>query len=164
MRENEVIRLYDLYSDCIYRLAYSYTGSVQDAEDIVQDLFMKLLQKNIYISHGKEKSYLLSMAANACKDFLTSATKKNAVPFEEAIADKAIIDTLCEKDYELFEALKNLPDDYRVTIHLHYYEGYKVKEIAKMLKLSTSAVSMRLTRGRKMLADLLQEEYHERTI
>ncbi|HBZ04011.1 MAG TPA: RNA polymerase subunit sigma-24 [Lachnospiraceae bacterium] len=158
MRESEIIRLYDLYSDSVYRLAYSYTGSIQDSEDVVQELFLKLIQKNIFISQGKEKSYLLTMTANACKDILKSAKYKNAVPFEEAAADTAIMNSYAEEDLELFNALKKLPEDYRATIHLHYYEGYKVREIAKMLKLSSSAVTMRLTRGRNMLADLLQEE------
>ena len=156
MREIEVIRLYDMYSDSIFKLAYSYVGSMQDAEDIVQNIFLKLIQKDIHISIGKEKSYLLTMAVNACKDLMKSAGQKLAVPFEEVTTDKAIMNTFTEEESGLFEALKNLPEDYRVTIHLHYFEGYKVKEIARILKVSQSAVTMRLTRGRNMLADLLK--------
>lgn len=156
MREIEVIRLYDMYSDSIFKLAYSYVGSMQDAEDIVQNIFLKLIQKDIHISIGKEKSYLLTMAVNACKDLMKSAEQKLAVPFEEVTTDKAIMNTFTEEESGLFEALKNLPEDYRVTIHLHYFEGYKVKEIARILKVSQSAVTMRLTRGRNMLADLLK--------
>ena len=156
MRESEVIRLYDIYSDSIFKLAYSYVGSMQDAEDIVQNIFLKLIQKDIHISTGKEKSYLLTMTVNACKDFMKSAGQRLAVPFEEVTADKAVMNAFTEEESGLFEALKNLPEDYRVTIHLHYFEGYKVKEIAKILKVSQSAVTMRLTRGRNMLADLLK--------
>lgn len=156
MREIEVIRLYDMYSDSIFKLAYSYVGSMQDAEDIVQNIFLKLIQKDIHISIGKEKSYLLTMAVNACKDLMKSAGQKLAVPFEEVTTDKAIMNTFTEEESGLFEALKNLPEDYRVTIHLHYFEGYKVKEIARILKVSQSAVTMRLTRGRNMLSDLLK--------
>ena len=156
MREIEVIRLYDMYSDSIFKLAYSYVGSMQDAEDIVQNIFLKLIQKDIHISIGKEKSYLLTMAVNACKDLMKSAEQKLAVPFEEVTTDKAIMNTFTEEESGLFEALKKLPEDYRVTIHLHYFEGYKVKEIARILKVSQSAVTMRLTRGRNMLADLLK--------
>ena len=156
MRESEVIRLYDIYSDSIFKLAYSYVGSMQDAEDIVQNIFLKLIQKDIHISIGKEKSYLLTMTVNACKDFMKSAGQRLAVPFEEVTADKAVMNAFTEEESGLFEALKNLPEDYRVTIHLHYFEGYKVKEIAKILKVSQSAVTMRLTRGRNMLADLLK--------
>lgn len=156
MREIEVIRLYDMYSDSIFKLAYSYVGSMQDAEDIVQNIFLKLIQKDIHISIGKEKSYLLTMAVNACKDLMKSAGQKLAVPFEEVTTDKAIMNTFTEEESGLFEALKKLPEDYRVTIHLHYFEGYKVKEIARILKVSQSAVTMRLTRGRNMLADLLK--------
>ena len=156
MRESEVIRLYDIYSDSIFKLAYSYVGSMQDAEDIVQNIFLKLIQKDIHISTGKEKSYLLTMTVNACKDLMKSASQRLAVPFEEVTADKAVMSAFTEEESGLFEALKNLPEDYRVTIHLHYFEGYKVKEIAKILKVSQSAVTMRLTRGRNMLADLLK--------
>jgi RNA polymerase sigma-70 factor (ECF subfamily) len=156
MRESEVIRLYDMYSDSIFKLAYSYVGSMQDAEDIVQNIFLKLIQKDIHISIGKEKSYLLTMAVNACKDLMKSAGQKLAVPFEEVTTDKAIMNTFTEEESGLFEALKKLPEDYRVTIHLHYFEGYKVKEIARIMKVSQSAVTMRLTRGRNMLADLLK--------
>ena len=156
MRESEVIRLYDIYSDSIFKLAYSYVGSMQDAEDIVQNIFLKLIQKDIHISIGKEKSYLLTMTVNSCKDFMKSAGQRLAVPFEEVTADKAVMNAFTEEESGLFEALKNLPEDYRVTIHLHYFEGYKVKEIAKILKVSQSAVTMRLTRGRNMLADLLK--------
>ena len=156
MRESEVIRLYNIYSDSIFKLAYSYVGSMQDAEDIVQNIFLKLIQKDIHISTGKEKSYLLTMTVNACKDFMKSAGQRLAVPFEEVTADKAVMNAFTEEESELFESLKKLPEDYRVTIHLHYFEGYKVKEIAKILKVSQSAVTMRLTRGRNMLADLLK--------
>ena len=156
MRESEVIRLYDIYSDSIFKLAYSYVGSMQDAEDIVQNIFLKLIQKDIHISTSKEKSYLLTMTVNACKDLMKSASQRLAVPFEEVSADKAVMNAFTEEESGLFEALKNLPEDYRVTIHLHYFEGYKVKEIAKILKVSQSAVTMRLTRGRNMLADLLK--------
>ena len=129
---------------------------MQDAEDIVQNIFLKLIQKDIHISIGKEKSYLLTMTVNSCKDFMKSAGQRLAVPFEEVTADKAVMNAFTEEESGLFEALKNLPEDYRVTIHLHYFEGYKVKEIAKILKVSQSAVTMRLTRGRNMLADLLK--------
>ena len=156
MRESEVIRLYDIYSDSIFKLAYSYVGSMQDAEDIVQNIFLKLIQKDIHISIGKEKSYLLTMTVNACKDLMKSASQRLAVPFEEVTADKAVMNAFTEEESELFESLKKLPEDYRVTIHLHYFEGYKVKEIAKIMKVSQSAVTMRLTRGRNMLADLLK--------
>ncbi|MBO4863767.1 MAG: RNA polymerase sigma factor [Eubacterium sp.] len=157
MQESEVIRLYDLYSDSIYRLAYSYLGSMHDAEDIVQDIFLKLVQRNIRIGEGKEKSYLMSMAANACKDLFRSGRMKLTVPFEE-VADRAFDYSLEEQDISLFEALKKLPENYRAVIHLHYFEGYKVKEISKILRISQSGVTMRLTRGRDMLADLLKEE------
>ena len=58
----------------------------------------------------------------------------------------------------MFEALSRLPDTYRTVLYLHYYEGYKLSEIAKMLHISSSAVTMRISRGRKELKEILKEE------
>jgi len=156
MKKDKVLQLYDLYADNVYKLAYSYTGSAADAEDIVQDVFLKLLQKNISVTAGKEKAYLMQVAANACRDHLRSASVRKNVTYEEYLANENNNQDL--EDSELLHALSQLPFKYRTVIHLHYYEGYTLKEISKILKLSVSAVSMRLTRGREMLKELMKED------
>ena len=77
MKTDRILTLFDSYADDLYRFAVSYTGSKQEAEDIVQDVFLKLLSKNIAINSSSEKSYLFKMTANLCKDYLKSKRAKN---------------------------------------------------------------------------------------
>ena len=157
MNNDRVIDLYDMYADNVYKLAYSFIGSAADAEDIVQTVFLRLLQKNVKIVPDKEKSYLLKMTANACKDFLKSPKYKNVVPFEDTL-EKYPDEHFSENEQELMNHLEKLPYKNRIVIHLFYYEGYSVREISKMLGISASAVTMRLTRGRNQLKESILKE------
>lgn len=151
--ENEaVLRLFDMYADDMFRLAYSYLGSRQEAEDVVQDVFLKLIRSDIAITKGKEKTYLLTMTANASRDVLKSGRIVFIEPFDDAIEvgtdDSNDGD---DGDTEMLAAVAELPEKLRIAIHLHYYEGYSIKEIADILGIATSAVSMRLTRAKEIL-------------
>ncbi|MBE7070431.1 MAG: RNA polymerase sigma factor [Ruminococcaceae bacterium] len=85
MNNEDVLRLFDTYADDAFRLAYSYLGSRPDAEDVVQDVFVKLIRSDISINKGKEKSYILTMVANRCKDFKKSADVVYNAPFDDAV-------------------------------------------------------------------------------
>ena len=150
MNNEAVLRLFDTYADDAFRLAYTYLGSKPDAEDVVQDVFLKLIRSDITITKGKEKSYILTMTANKCKDFFKSADASLKAPFEDA-ADVGSEIEIDEEDTEMYEAVSELPETLRVAIHLHYYEGYSIKEIAGILDIAPSAVSMRLTRAKELL-------------
>ena len=84
MNNEAVLRLFDTYADDAFRLAYTYLGSRPDAEDVVQDVFVKLIRSDITITKGKEKSYILTMTANRCRDFLKSADVVLKAPFKDA--------------------------------------------------------------------------------
>ena len=150
MNNEAVLRLFDTYADDAFRLAYTYLGSRADAEDVVQDVFVKLIRSDITITKGKEKSYILTMTANKCRDFLKSASVAFNAPFEDASEVGSDIE-IDEDDTEMYAAVAELPDKLRVAIHLHYYEGYSLKEIAEILDIAPSAVSMRLTRAKDIL-------------
>ena len=150
MNNEAVLRLFDTYADDAFRLAYTYLGSRPDAEDVVQDVFVKLIRSDITITKGKEKTYILTMVANKCKDFKKSADIVYNAPFDDA-AEVGSEDQIDEDDTERFEAVAELPDKLRVAIHLHYYEGYSLNEIARILDIAPSAVSMRLTRAKEIL-------------
>ena len=150
MNNEAVLRLFDTYADDAFRLAYTYLGSRPDAEDVVQDVFVKLIRSDITITKGKEKSYILTMTANKCRDFLKSADVVFKAPFDDAIEAGSDIE-IDEEDTEMYEAVSELPDKLRVAVHLHYYEGYSLKEIADILEIEPSAVSMRLTRAKEIL-------------
>ena len=156
MKNELVLQLYELHSDNLYRFAYAYLGFREDAEDVVQQVFLKLIKNSISISLGKEKAYLMSMTANTCKDLLKSGSVRKKMAFEDIYG--TVIETFSSEESNLIGVMKELPEKYRAALHLYYFEGYTIKEISKILKCSSSAVSMRLTRGREMLKDLLESE------
>ena len=145
MEKQEVARLYDTYSRDVFRLALSYLRSTQDAEDICQSVFLKLLETNTTLLSQKEKAWLLKCTANACKNHLKSFWKQHT----EELHDNMVF---CDqKDRELWAVVGTLPPKYRAVVHLYYYEGYQQDEIAGILGISRTAVQTRMQRARKLL-------------
>ena len=101
MNNEDVLRFFDQYADDAFRLAYSYLGSRPDAEDVVQDVFLKLIRSDITIAKGKEKSYIFTMVANRCRDVLGSGNVVFRAPFEDAADAKSEI-KLDEEDSEQY--------------------------------------------------------------
>lgn len=152
MTEAELLALFDQYHNMVYRLALTVTRSPQDAEDIVQTVFLKLLNGKHSPMPGKEKAWLAQVTVNACRDLLRSFWRRKTQPLDESIPFSA------PEEGALFEAVLALPAKYRMVIHLHYYEGYTCEEIGTFLNLSPSAVSMRLHRARNLLRSNLKED------
>lgn len=148
----QIEEAYDTYGTAVYRLAMTYLGRHADAEDITQEVFIKLFKKSpTFRDSEHEKRWLLRVTANLCRDQLRSP-RYNTVALEEDYP---------MNDPELFgvaDAIVRLPETYKAAIHLHYYEGYTIAEVAGILHLSTSAVKMRLKRGRELLKLELEEE------
>lgn len=153
MTDAEFLRLFDQHHNMVYRLALAATKSPQDAEDIVQTVFLKLLDHQLM--PGKERAWLAQVTVNACRDLMRSFWRRKVLPLDESISFSS------PEEGALFEAVMALPAKYRVVIHLHYYEGYTYAEIGKMLNISPSAVSMRLHRARDLLWSSLKEEFDE---
>lgn len=156
MRSDEVVRLFDLYANDLYRFALSYLGSKQDAEDTVQDIYLKLLSKSLLLRKDREKAYLMKMTANACKDLLDSPVRKTGVDLESTSEEIYCSYDFTDDDKVVFEALMKLEPTLRLPIHLFYFGDYSYKEIAKILSLSESAVAMRIKRGKEQLRGLLE--------
>lgn len=143
----EAKRLVEEYADLILRLSYTYLRSTHDAEDICQTVFLKLLMsERQFDSPEHEKAWIVRTAINACKDELR-AFRRKSVPLENLAEMTA--PPVPESD--TLEAVMGLSPKYREAIYLFYYEGYSVKEIAKLLHRSEAAVSAHLSRGRKQL-------------
>lgn len=146
----DITELFHRYRDSVYRLAVSYTRSPQEAEDVCQTVFLKLLEADI--TPGKEKAWLMQVTVNECRSLLRSHWWKRTAPLEEGMGIAAP-----ERDSILNTVLRLHPK-YRVVVYLHYYEGYSTAEIGKLLKISQSAVTTRLNRARNMLKELLKED------
>ena len=147
----DIESLFNRYKDDVYRLALSYTKSVQEAEDVCQTVFLKAMEQSGIMS-GKERAWLMQVAANECRSLLRSAWWKRTAPMEACTAAAP------EPAGSMLEELLALKPKYRVVLYLHYYEGSTTAEIARMLHITRSAVTTRLSRGRQLLKERLKEE------
>lgn len=146
----DISQLFCKYRDDVYRLAVSYTRSREDAEDVCQTVFLKLMDQR-KIEPGKEKQWLLRVTANECRNLLRSHWWKTTVPMDE---------TLSVEPPEVNDTLRSvlwLPPKYRVVVYLHYYEMLSTQEIGSLLHISQSNVTTRLSRARQMLKKELEE-------
>jgi len=140
------------FQPTVFRLAYSYVKNRADAEDITQEVFLKLYNSEESFSADKNaKAWLIRVTANTAKNHLASAWIKRRITLTEDIPLKN------EKDYELLDAVNRLNVNYRTVIYLHYYEGCSIAEIAEMLKISESNAKARLKRGRDKLKSILDK-------
>lgn len=150
-RYNEIV---ENYSDMIFRIAYQYLFNKYDAEDIVQEVFVKLLTKRVFFKDEEHiKSWLIRVTINQCLDYKKSLTKKSTVPIENMEIPFE------QKEGEILEELQLLKEDERNVLYLYYYEGYKIKEIAKILKQKQNTINSKLTRARKRLKEIMEVEY-----
>lgn len=141
----------------VYRAAVCYCKNTRDAEDIVQNTFLKLLQSGQEFQDKEHtRKWLVRVAVNECKNMWKSYWNRNVISLETLEYEKEAVQT--DEQKELLQAVMGLPPKYRIVIHLYYYEGYHVKEIADMLHLSESNVQIRLMRARKKLKEYLKEK------
>ena len=146
--------LAQLYIDTVYRVALNYLKSPSDADDITQNVFLKLLQeKKPFDSDEHVKHWLIRVTVNECKNLVRSRWWR-AESIEE-YAGQLAFDNQTQSD--LFHMVMALPRKYRLPIYLHYYEGYSTQEIGQMLKLPKNTVCTQLKRGRELLKESLQE-------
>ena len=126
----EAERLVETYSDLILRLSYTYLKSTEDAKDICQTVFLRLLEKpRRFESPEHERAWIIRAAVNLCKDQLKSHWRRTTVDLEAARAVPAPE----AEEGSLLAAVNLLPPKYRAVIYLYYYEGYSANEIAQLL-------------------------------
>ena len=144
------------YAQKVYRMAYARTGSKTDAEDVVQEVFLRLVRARPSFrdeEHGK--AWLLRVAANCTNDLFRLPWRKREEPLWPSMA--------AEEGPEpsgVLEAVLALPEKYRLVVHLYYYEELSTAEIGRIIGRSEGAVRSRLFRAKRMLRDLLGEEEH----
>ena len=151
---DEIIsRTVEQYSSMLLHLAASRLDSPADAEDAVQEVFLKLLTAHpVFRDDAHEKAWLIRATLHRASDIRRSAERRN-LPLEEAAVPAVQEDAL-----DLLSAVRALPDKYSAVIHLYYYEGYSIKEIARTLGLPAATVGTRLARGRERLRQMLKED------
>lgn len=145
------------YQTNMFVTAFNICKNVEDAKDVVQDTFIAYHTSNQQFNDEQHiRAWLFRVTVNKAKDAIKSFWHRNKMPLED------YLETLpfeSKEDSDLFEAVLNLPKKYRIAIHLFYYEEYNIREISQILHINESNIKTRLSRGRKLLKDVLMEEW-----
>jgi len=154
MDRMEIEEVVKRHENKLLRTALAVVRNNADAEDIVQDVFVKLFQKQPnFESAEHETAWLIRVTVNMCKNRLRLFWRRNTVPLLETYPAEE------GGQHDTMQAVLALPTKYRVVIHLFYYEGYSTKEIAEMTEQKETTVRQHLTRARRLLKDLLEGEF-----
>ena len=148
---NEFVqRAVNNYSQTIAKTSFSYLKNITDAEDITQEVFLALMKKQIEFENEDHlKAWLIRVAINKCKNHLKGSWFKSNNPIPEDIS------YLPQEQNELLLTILSLNIKYRLPIHLYYYEGYSINEIAEILEERPATIGTRLARGRKILKNMI---------
>ncbi|MBQ9307119.1 MAG: RNA polymerase sigma factor [Clostridia bacterium] len=150
--------LYERFATDVLRVCYFYLGDRQKAEDVCQDVFVKLISTQPELKAGSEKAWLLKVALNRCKDLWRGAWFKRVVlgsPAFELVPAPDDFERLADEE-QMMSAVNQLPPDFKEIVLLHYYQGYGISEISEMLSLPEGTISSRLSRSRKRLEKILK--------
>lgn len=142
----------------VLRIAYTYLKNRADAEDIVQDVFLRIIDKKpSFNDESHEKSWLIRATINMCKNKVNMFWNKNKCSIDDvqefAVSDKYNTDT------SVFQAVMALGEKYRVVVYMYYYEGYSTPEIADVIGKNETTIRSLLHRARNKLKDMLKEDY-----
>ncbi len=152
---NSLEPVYEKYKDNIFAIGFNYFKNSIEADDVVQETFLKLARSGKDFENEEHlRNWLIRVAVNECKRVSLSSWIKKKVSLEEYSGQ---IDFETQEESQVFTAVMSLPKKYRQVIHLYYYEDCSTAEIADMLGISRTAVTTRLLRGReKLKKDLLE--------
>ena len=161
MNAQQLCALYEKHGATVYRVAYSFLKNRQDTEDVVQETFLRLLQRDIlFCDENHEKAWLIVTASNLCKNVLRHWFRGHGDIDECDIPADTQDD---EERREVIRAVLNLSDKYKTIVYLYYYEGYTGDEIARMLHMPPASVRTRLRRARELLKSEMEGVWDDHT-
>lgn len=147
-----ISRVVKQHSSSMLRAAYSVLHSTADAEDAAQEAFVRLMTKAPLLRDEEhEKAWLLRVTINIARNMRKVKARENLPLDKEVLIEKG-------QEFELKQMVLGLPERYSTVIHLYYYEGYSISEIAAILRIPSATVGTRLYRGRSMLKDMMKGE------
>lgn len=146
------------YGDMIQKLCFIHVKQEADVDDVFQTVFLKYLNSSDFQDEEHEKAWILKVIMRACHDTFRGWFQKKVITTDELEAYKIPEQN---QDHELLDILSQMPEKYRDVIYLHYYEGYKITEIAKMLHKKENTIHTWLRRAKLMLKDILGGEENE---
>ncbi len=156
-QEAQFTRIAEKYMDMIFRIAFHYLKDRAEADDITQEVLLKLYRTDKFFeSEAHIRNWLVRVAVNCCKKACLSPWRKRE-PLD-AYMDQ--LSFMTPEHGTLFYMIMELPRKYRLAIYLYYYEGYSTGEIAGLLHMPKATVATHLRRGRELLKEKLQQEEH----
>ncbi len=152
MQNKEYVKeIIEKYADTVYRVALTRCGIIENAEDVFQEVFMKFSEKMPKFKNEEhEKAWFIRVTINLTKNIKRSAWNRKVVTLDENIEFET------QEQNDVFSSVCSLPQNYKTVIYLLYYEGYKVKEIADLMKTKEGTIKTWLFRAREMLKDKLE--------
>lgn len=155
----DIEQIINEYSTMVYRIALVYGKTKEDAEDIFQEVFLRLVRyQNRLESKEHVRNWLIRVTANCGKSYIKKQSRNQTLPLME---DVMLCDEMEDNDrgYAIYQAVKSLPEKYRVVVHLYYYEELSVKEISDCLNRREGTIKSQLARSRELLKRKLGKEF-----
>ncbi len=157
------------YADTVLRIAVNYCRDMADAEDIVQEVFLKLYEADMEFADEEHvKRWLIRVAVNHCKNHIGTVWHRRVQMTEPWNMEQVMQGQAAAFPFApdsgnsiLYHAVTSLPEKYRSVVHLYYFEDYSVREIAEILKKKETTIQTRLMRARKMLKEQLKGAWRD---
>lgn len=154
--EQYIEKMIEKYSNTVYRIALTRCGTIENAEDVFQDVFIKFSEKlPNFENEEHEKAWFIRVTINLSKNIKQSAWNRKVTNLDENLIFEN------PEENEVFSVVYQLPQNYKTVIYLSYYEGYKVKEIAKLMKTKEGTIKTWLFRARQMLKEKLEGGFED---
>lgn len=151
--------LMEKYKDHLFAVAFNICKNAADADDVVQDTFLQYhITDKQFENEQHIRAWLIRVAINKAQNINMSFWRLSKIPLEDYMETLTFEAPEAEN---LFEEVMKLPEKYRIVIHLFYYEDYSIREIAQIINATESNVKVRLTRGRRLLKQVLKEEWND---
>ena len=158
--DREIVRIVEMYSDMLLRIALNRVNSIAEAEDVVQSTFERLMKRQPRFENREhEKAWLIKTAIRICIDEARKNARHVSVPLNEEIAA-----AYSEESFELLDTIRQLPEKDRDAVYLFYYEEYTVREIAKLLGEREGTTRSRLSRARQKLRTIMEGDAYEQVL
>lgn len=167
MNTAEYESIVEKYLKMVYRISFHYFGNNEDAEDVSQDVFIKLCSaKNDFGNDEEIKAWLIRVTTNTCHSYYRNPFKKRKTEIDEKELENIIGTSSSEQEIVdrkvIMDAVLSLPEHYRIIVYLYYYEEYSIGQISNALKIKETTIQTRLSRARdklkKALGDCFPEE------
>lgn len=154
--------VYERHVDDVFRICFSYLQNVHDCEDAVSAVFIKLMKHQPqFFSEEQERAWLIVTACNHCKSLLRLSLRHPKVDISSLPEQKYWEDT---EHSDLLKLVLSLPEKHRTVVYLHFFMGYSLAEIAKMMKVNESTVRSRLFHGKKKLLKMMGGNEYEKAV